>query len=377
MEDEGVHMLHFNRSRIVLGTLAGSVIVSCVLAQDNVPIRNWATPLYWQPSEHEASIIRHAHELEMASPAPLAGTSTPPLVFVGMTPCRVMDTRIGQGQTGAFGPPMLQGGGTRTVPIPTHPTCGVPANALAYSLNVTVVPNGALGYLTMWPTGQARPLVSTLNALTGNITANAAIVPAGTSGSVNLFASDTTEAILDINGYYTAPSALALGAGTPSAPSLTFSNDANTGLYSSAAGTVKVTSSGIDVLTVNSSGLTVGGSGAIFGNWAALTTSSAGYYAMRAISSGVGITTGVIGTVDSATGTGGSFTNNATTGKAISATVNGSEVMNATETGIHAGPAMTGTPFAYSSYNSAGTKLAGSSNITCTWDTSARPARYD
>lgn len=43
--------------------------------------------------------------------------------------------------------------------------CGIPATASAYSLNITVVPRaGTLGYLTVWPTGQPQPVVSTLNS---------------------------------------------------------------------------------------------------------------------------------------------------------------------------------------------------------------------
>jgi hypothetical protein len=77
--------------------------------------------------------------------------------------------------------------------------------AQAYSLNVTVVPHGPLGYLTTWPTGQPQPLVSTLNAYTGQVTANAAIVPAGTGGDISIFVLNTADVILDVNGYFAPP----------------------------------------------------------------------------------------------------------------------------------------------------------------------------
>jgi hypothetical protein len=83
--------------------------------------------------------------------------------------------------------------------------CGIPATAKAYSLNITAVPHGSLGYLTTWPTGQAQPVVSTLNATTGAVTANAAIVPAGTGGDISVFVSDTADVILDVNGYFAPP----------------------------------------------------------------------------------------------------------------------------------------------------------------------------
>ncbi|MFN0171533.1 MAG: hypothetical protein ACKV22_34380 [Bryobacteraceae bacterium] len=116
-------------------------------------------------------------------------------------PCRVVDTRVGQGKTGAFGPPTMNGGETRQIPIPLG-TCGIPSDARAYSLNITVVPAGPLSYLSIWPTGQAQPLVSTLNSFEGRIVANAAVVPAGTNGSINVYVTDKTDVIIDINGYF-------------------------------------------------------------------------------------------------------------------------------------------------------------------------------
>jgi hypothetical protein len=125
------------------------------------------------------------------------------LVFFPVTPCRVMDTR---GPTGPLGGPILDAGSTRTMPVLSS-SCGLPAGALAYSLNMTVVPTGALGFVTTWPTGQSQPLVSTLNDPTGTIVANAAIVSSGTGGSINVFATDQTHLIIDVNGYFAAPAA--------------------------------------------------------------------------------------------------------------------------------------------------------------------------
>jgi hypothetical protein len=118
--------------------------------------------------------------------------------FVPVTPCRVLDTR---GAGGTFGGPSMSGGSTRTIPIPQG-ACNIPGGATAFSLNITVVPSVALSYLTIWPTGQSQPNVSTLNSLDGRIVANAAIVPAGNNGAVNVFVTDTTDVIIDINGYF-------------------------------------------------------------------------------------------------------------------------------------------------------------------------------
>ena len=131
------------------------------------------------------------------------------LGFVPVAPCRIVDTRPSGGKSGAFGGPALAAGTTRDIPIPSG-SCGIPATAGAYSLNVTAAPRGYLGYLSVWPSGSAFPMVSTLNSFTGAIVANAAIVPAGTSGSVAVMASDATDVIIDINGYYTTPTAQTL-----------------------------------------------------------------------------------------------------------------------------------------------------------------------
>ncbi|HXN47187.1 MAG TPA: hypothetical protein VN893_11140, partial [Bryobacteraceae bacterium] len=121
--------------------------------------------------------------------------------FYPATPCRVADTR---GAAGQFGGPEMDGDNPRDFPIPLG-ACSVPSAARAYSLNVTVVPSGYLGFLTTWPTGQPRPNASTLNSWTGKVVANAAIVPAGTNQSVSVYASNPTDLILDLNGYFGAP----------------------------------------------------------------------------------------------------------------------------------------------------------------------------
>jgi hypothetical protein len=129
--------------------------------------------------------------------------TTSALAFYPVTPCRMVDTRQAAGPLGG---PFLAGGSSRSFPLQTS-SCGIPAGARAYSLNVTAVPHATLNYLTSWPTGQAQPNVSTLNSSTGAVAANAAVVPAGTGEAVSIFVSDAADVILDVNGYFAAPSA--------------------------------------------------------------------------------------------------------------------------------------------------------------------------
>ena len=98
------------------------------------------------------------------------------LAFYPLAPCRVADTRK-SGYPQGLGPPSLTANQERQFPIlNATTTCNIPASGVAaYSLNVTVVPSGSLGYLTVWPTGQMRPAVSTLNDVLGRVIANAGL----------------------------------------------------------------------------------------------------------------------------------------------------------------------------------------------------------
>ena len=130
----------------------------------------------------------------------LANAQTP-LRLVPATPCRLVDTRPSNGGGGP-----IQGGTAQSFDLPSLASqksgCPNLANAAAYSLNVTVIPSGGLGYLTIWPTGESQPLVSLMNSPDGRIKANAAIVPAGTNGAVSIYVSNTTNVAVDIDGYF-------------------------------------------------------------------------------------------------------------------------------------------------------------------------------
>ena len=124
-------------------------------------------------------------------------------LFQAVTPCRVVDTR---NAAGPYGGPILTGFVTRNFDIDSGPCTGIPAGSAGYSLNITVTGSAAGGagfFVTVWPTGLTQPLVSTLNFSGGETIANAAVVPAGTGGSISVFPNNTTHIIIDINGYFT------------------------------------------------------------------------------------------------------------------------------------------------------------------------------
>jgi hypothetical protein len=114
-----------------------------------------------------------------------------------------------------------------------------------------VVPEGPSGFLTAYPTGQPLPLAATLVWAQGSITSNAAIVPGGTNGSVDMYANVATDLVIDINGYYAA----------------LYGTSFNTGLGSGALGANTTgqydTASGAAALPVNTSGSFNTGVGAL------------------------------------------------------------------------------------------------------------------
>ncbi len=160
---------------------------------------NSNTAYYWQIVARNGSGSGSSDTWLFTTGVPATG-----LRFVPVVPCRVADTR---GASGTFGGPTMTAGSSRSFPVPQS-GCGIPGTALAYSMNVTVVPQGPLYYLTLWPTGQSQAQVSTLNSWGGIVVANAAIVPAGTGGAVSVFVPNATDVILDINGYFDTSSGL-------------------------------------------------------------------------------------------------------------------------------------------------------------------------
>lgn len=108
-------------------------------------------------------------------------------------------------------PVQLGAGVTTTVDLSSR----VPANATAVAVNVTGADVTGNTFVTAYPYGTARPVVSTLNATPGRTTPNLAIVPLGESKiSVYNNAGNTT-VYLDLAGFY-APNQGAVF--TPTAP---------------------------------------------------------------------------------------------------------------------------------------------------------------
>ena len=122
--------------------------------------------------------------------------------FYGLTPCRVVDTRT------SVDPAAVKRGNfaddeMRVYALSTSTDCpGLPASAAAWSLNIQFRPLTQVAYVTTYPDGVGRPVVSTLVGYPDSWTINNAIVPAGPGGAIDVYCQYAGRLIVDVNGYF-------------------------------------------------------------------------------------------------------------------------------------------------------------------------------
>ncbi|MGH2466896.1 MAG: hypothetical protein ACRDGL_04105 [Candidatus Limnocylindrales bacterium] len=141
-------------------------------------------------------------------------------------PTRLLDTRPGgTGLSGHF-----QAGIARTLHV--QGVSGVPKDATAVTVNLTVVGQSAGGYLSLTTSPTNSPATSTLNFPKGDIRANGAIVPLSTDGSLSITymaaPGATTDAVMDLTGAFV-PTAAGT-AFTPLAPTRILDTRSGVGL---------------------------------------------------------------------------------------------------------------------------------------------------
>jgi hypothetical protein len=112
--------------------------------------------------------------------------------YTPLDPSRILDTRSG--------PPVSAGG---SIAVQVAGQGGVPATgARAVILNVAVTEPIGFGYLTLSPTGTARPLVSDLNYALLETRANLVVVQLGPDGRVDLYSPTQAHVVFDVAGWF-------------------------------------------------------------------------------------------------------------------------------------------------------------------------------
>ena len=121
--------------------------------------------------------------------------------FVGVTPQRLLDTRIGLGEESAVSAGKFAPLDDRAFTVAG--IAGIPSNADSVVLNITAVSPTGTGYVSAYPDNSSRPNASNLNLLTGNDRSNLAVVKVGSNGKVRLFVAEAgTHLIVDVFGYF-------------------------------------------------------------------------------------------------------------------------------------------------------------------------------
>jgi hypothetical protein len=131
-------------------------------------------------------------------------------IYVPITPCRIVDTRVGTGTNGTpIGNGQLRtyyvGGTTGFAPQGGKSTgCGIPIGASAIAATLSAVSPSHPGYLRAWPNGQSEPSATLVQYSTTN--AAGATVPINATSAYALRVHNfggPTELVIDVAGYYT------------------------------------------------------------------------------------------------------------------------------------------------------------------------------
>src|SRR5437763_1845938 len=120
-----------------------------------------------------------------------SGSAGPP--YPRLTPARILASR-----------PFVSSGPTPRdlLSFPTRRSSDL-SGVSAVVLNVTGTEPSAGTYLTVWPTGQARPTASNLNLAPGQTAPNLVVAKVGSNGRVSIYnAQGFTHVVVDVAGWY-------------------------------------------------------------------------------------------------------------------------------------------------------------------------------
>ncbi len=121
-----------------------------------------------------------------AAPGP-----TVPGSFEPVEPCRLLDTRLDRRMSAGS-----------TVEIDVAGNCGVGNRAVVAAITVTAVNPSGDGFMTAYPAGVARPGTSVVNYRRSEVVANHQFVRLGSNGRLSLYTLTSTDAIIDVTGFF-------------------------------------------------------------------------------------------------------------------------------------------------------------------------------
>lgn len=176
------------------------------------------------------------------------GISDAPGSYRPLVANRLLDTRTSSG-------PVVGG---QSVPLRFGGTTGVPADASAVVMNLTVTQPTSYGFITAYPTGSPKPNVSNQNYVKGQTVPNLAVVPVGPDGTVTIANTSpgSAQIIADVVGYFLPGTPTTSGAFAPIVPARFLDTRTSGGPVGSAY-TVPVQVAGVKGVPQNATGVWV------------------------------------------------------------------------------------------------------------------------
>lgn len=115
------------------------------------------------------------------------GATQQPTSYTAVQPSRLLDSR---------------GAATCNARVQVAGRAGVPVDAVAAAITLTVPGATRSGYATVWPAGEAAPNASNVNYAAGETRANGAIVRLGADGAIEVSSSTCEPLLVDVNGAF-------------------------------------------------------------------------------------------------------------------------------------------------------------------------------
>jgi spore germination protein YaaH len=177
--------------------------------QVSLPVEEWGTvsPItsgVWIAAGTSTTPFIAAAQAPNATTVDGGATSGGGARYTGVTPVRLLDTRYGNGLSGAF-----TSGAVRTFQVAGRG--GVPAEAVAVSGNLTTTGSTSGGWVTLGPSLASMPQTSTLNFPRADNRAAGVTVALGAGGTLSAVfqgaPGSTTHLLFDVSGYFLAGTA--------------------------------------------------------------------------------------------------------------------------------------------------------------------------
>jgi hypothetical protein len=195
-------------STVLIDDTPGDVTVEAVVGDAQILANGVVTEL------SEGQVVKNPGGPAPGSELDLAAS------FVPVSPIRLFDTRPGEPGDGPKG----KLAALTTIDVQVGGKVGVPLDAVAVVMNVTVTEPDGPGFVTVHPTGTARPLASSVNiSQAGQTRPNLVTVLLGDDGKVSLYSWSGAHLLADVAGYYVdADVAVAAGRFVPLTPQRLF-----------------------------------------------------------------------------------------------------------------------------------------------------------